>query len=312
MRMDVLCEKYPGYRIQKHLSACTYCKQPIKANEVVLNVRAKQRLVRFRPFHSDCRTKYRHQPRVIERNAKRRKTTHYAELTSQPRYVLNGLLSDMYGRIRKNPQKYGPHDVDIDHLLHLYHSQAESCAICRRTFDLKAGRSPDSVSLDRIDSSVGYRKNNVHLVCVLCNYGKHEYSLQEFKDAFAKGLHTPMVRVDDTSIRSHLRPIVTSARRRRPHNFELTLDVMIAKAKSQMMRCYYTGIPLLFAPHDAPMYKASIDRMDSSKGYTIGNSVLCCRFFNYYKNVFTPDDAVRRWKHARCTLDQERTSTKRA
>ena len=61
--------------------------------------------------------------------------------------------------------------------------------------------------------------------------------------------------------------------------------------------CFYTGIPLRST--DNPKIYASemknnpltisIDRRDSSVGYSIDNIVLCCRFVNYAKNAYSED-----------------------
>lgn len=62
-------------------------------------------------------------------------------------------------------------DIDLNYLLNLYHTQSGRCNISKvhmthALFDLKC------VSIDRIDSSKGYIKGNIQLVCRAINLGK--------------------------------------------------------------------------------------------------------------------------------------------
>ena len=57
--------------------------------------------------------------------------------------------------------------------------------------------------------------------------------------------------------------------------------------ESQSQKCYYTGIEMII---DDPIRKPSPDRVDSLKGYTADNLVLCCTSINYAKNSFNEKD----------------------
>ncbi|MEE0616836.1 MAG: hypothetical protein UCP83_06055 [Intestinibacter bartlettii] len=45
----------------------------------------------------------------------------------------------------------------------------------------KHGRTNTNVSIDRIDSSKGYTKNNIWLICSAVNFMKSNLNLEEFK-----------------------------------------------------------------------------------------------------------------------------------
>ena len=45
--------------------------------------------------------------------------------------------------------------------------------------------------------------------------------------------------------------------------------------------CHYSGVPLTSKANG--YYTISLDRLDSSKGYVIGNVAFCCQFINYMK-----------------------------
>lgn len=68
--------------------------------------------------------------------------------------------------------------VDFDHLRRMWDQQAGRCAISGLPMDIRRG-TLRSVSIDRIDSRLGYQPGNVQLVCKWANYAKHEYPNQD-------------------------------------------------------------------------------------------------------------------------------------
>jgi len=83
-----------------------------------------------------------------------------------------------------------PFEVSIDSLQKILESQNYKCAytnmdiLCPKTYNEKKEMtsSPYLISLDRIDSELGYVENNVHFVCVWVNKAKGNYSHETFKD----------------------------------------------------------------------------------------------------------------------------------
>ena len=63
-------------------------------------------------------------------------------------------------------------DVTLDELVEIYNMQSGICAITgvRMTTNTGSGLDMSNISIDRIDCSVGYTKDNVRLVCVVANY----------------------------------------------------------------------------------------------------------------------------------------------
>lgn len=60
--------------------------------------------------------------------------------------------------------------------------------------------------------------------------------------------------------------------------FELTYEDILEIIKDQDGRCYYSNVPLSFK--NKSDYRASIERLDPSKGYIKSNVVVCCLEFN--------------------------------
>ena len=67
-------------------------------------------------------------------------------------------------------------------------------------------------------------------------------------------------------------------------NINLTTIRNILKSK----RCYYTGVILNNIQDDDN--QLTIDRVDNTKGYVIGNVVACSKKFNLRKHSLTPKE----------------------
>ena len=62
---------------------------------------------------------------------------------------------------------------------------------------------------------------------------------------------------------------------------------------AQRGRCFYTGIRFEVTSELRGMRRPSIDRRDSSKGYTRENVVLCLIAVNYAKNAWPEGEFLR-------------------
>lgn len=78
----------------------------------------------------------------------------------------------------KKSKRHG-NDLTLDDLLTIYENQNCKCFYTQREFVLSPSH-PDSVSIDRIDSNLGYTKNNVVLCCSEINYMKQSQSRDRF------------------------------------------------------------------------------------------------------------------------------------
>jgi hypothetical protein len=60
--------------------------------------------------------------------------------------------------------------------------------------------------------------------------------------------------------------------------FDISFDDIVEIERKQNGRCYYSNVPLTFQRKSD--YQASIERLDTTKGYIKSNVVLCCLEFN--------------------------------
>lgn len=74
--------------------------------------------------------------------------------------------------------------VNYEDVYKVYESQNGLCAISKEpmTWILGKGKLRTNISLDRIDSSLPYTKENIQLVCTVVNLIKSDMSLEEFRD----------------------------------------------------------------------------------------------------------------------------------
>lgn len=105
------------------------------------------------------------QPKAYKTKAQRR--------SSSPKNFIAGILN----HAAKRKQHLG-FDIDIVYLLGLYEKQHGLCALSRipMTYTAGAGRVGTNVSIDRIDSAVGYVRGNVQFVCDVVNRMKQDLS----------------------------------------------------------------------------------------------------------------------------------------
>lgn len=78
--------------------------------------------------------------------------------------------------------------------------------------------------------------------------------------------------------------------KRRGLVFELSFEDLQEIWNKQQGKCYYTQIDMNFTYSLSLPKQMSVDRKDSSIGYTKDNCVLCCQFINYAKHDYKMED----------------------
>ena len=89
------------------------------------------------------------------------------------------LCQALKGAKRRSKIKNNYLDIDLSYLYYLWDVQSGKCAITNipMTFEYYKGRVNTNLSIDRIDSSKGYIKGNIWLVCMCVNQMKNDLSL---------------------------------------------------------------------------------------------------------------------------------------
>lgn len=140
------------YKLTKR--KCNFCKK-VKAR--------KDFRILYRPNGENIR----HECKVCE------KISH----GKSPRSFISRLMAG--AKQRKNLK----FNLDLNYLEELYKNQKGKCAISKINMSNIAGKGhiDTNISIDRIDSTKGYIKGNVHLVCYIINRMKTDLELKDFK-----------------------------------------------------------------------------------------------------------------------------------
>jgi len=86
--------------------------------------------------------------------------------------------------------------------------------------------------------------------------------------------------------------------KRKNIEFDITKEFIIELIRKQNNKCHYTGWELnwdkkyLGKKRTCPPDRASIDRLDNTKGYTKDNVVICCDIANRAKSSYTLLDFI--------------------
>jgi hypothetical protein len=102
------------------------------------------------------------------------------EIRPRLRQLLENIRARCNGKIMKS-RKALRHNLTLDFLCQLFASQNGLCAITGVPMTVQQ-HLLNSCSIDRIDSSIGYMRDNVHFVSTWVNTAKGDHTLEEFND----------------------------------------------------------------------------------------------------------------------------------
>lgn len=222
------------------------------------------------------------------------------------------ILNDARERVKKHESKdrHLEFDIDKDFILNLYEQQGEKCAItkkemthnslnCRKDGDCHI-LNPYNISIDRIDNTKGYTKTNVRLVCAFVNRIRMDMNDDDFFE-LCKEVATERkgkkVDIDEVlesyNFDEFLDYKLTNAKfnaKQRDLEFDLEKEDLIEIYKNQRGKCIFTKTRLTFDKKSKKNSDLSIDRIDSSKGYTRTNIQLVENRVNVSKSDISNDD----------------------
>lgn len=133
------------------------------------------------------------------------------------------------------------------------------------------------------------KKLGVRGICKICSkeisykyYLKNSEGIRKRTSIYAKS-YTPKF---NREIDSRLRNLCTKAKSR-TKEFNLVDADLLALWGKQDGRCAYTKLPLLATANQ--FNTVSLDRVDSSKGYVVGNIQLVCAAINKMKQEYSEE-----------------------
>lgn len=224
---------------------------------------------------------------------------------------LNGLFKDLQSNVSKKSRALKI-EITVGDLLELFHKQNEKCALSGlkmthlkkiRTNEKKHIMSPYNISVDRIDSSKGYTKTNIQLVCAIFNRMKYQLTNSEFIDICKKVTNhcnkNGIMKNKNFKLTKTIKQYITykfcttkcnNDRRSKKLKFHISKDDIFQLNDMQKGCCALTGIKMTYlknngkGPGKCNFHNISIDRIDSNKGYSKDNIQLVCAIINIIKS----------------------------
>lgn len=128
------------------------------------------------------------------------------------------------------------------------------------------------------------------------NLNDPKYKTEEFKHQFKermKGYPNPSKPDEYTLFRESLRKIKMRYKQNIDKFYNVTLQDLKNQWELQNGKCPYSGIKLSLTTVNNPIYKASVDRIDSSKGYIVGNIQWVSQAINYMKSTMSHEETLK-------------------
>ena len=159
--------------------------------------------------------------------------------------------------------------LTIEHLLQYWKRQDRRCYYSG--IPMEVGMNKEwQVSLERLDPSGTYNKENCALVCLEFN-GVKQMSIEKvnFVKEYTDSFDIPVTLTQEEE---------TSLKRRISYYPDLKYSWLVAQLNEQKGRCFYSNIRMNFLKRSEWML--SIERLDESIGHVASNCVLICHEFN--------------------------------
>lgn len=210
---------------------------------------------------------------------------------------------------RRAKKKNIEFDIDIEWLTSQFENQNNRCALTNIEFYIPTERNiknPFSPSLDRIDPTKGYVKNNVRVVCYIVNCALHNFGEEvfnyisnqylqlnniqrpQFKDEYK--INSPKEKKDKKyreTLMGTIKLMMMCTKRK--EDVQINENDLIKLFEKQNNKCALTNIEFDFKFYKNKQenpFRPSIDRIDSSEGYTKDNIRLVCVAVNFALNEF--------------------------
>lgn len=159
--------------IKTGIQTCKKCKEEKPVSDFYANGCFADGIQKYRSTCKPCvlANSRKNHPRWYKTKAEKR--------SSSAKVFISGILN----HASKRKQHLG-FNIDREYLFDLYEKQSGKCAISgvNMTFAAGNGRVFTNISIDRIDSTKGYVRGNVQLVCDVVNIMKQDLPQDDFLD----------------------------------------------------------------------------------------------------------------------------------
>lgn len=243
-------------------------------------------------------------------------------MNSRPEYFL---FSSARQRARKANLEFSITEQDVKELL----EATVTCPLRLVKFEKGSNHKPreNSASIDRIDSNLGYTKENIQIISYLANSIKNQSNLEIF-ETIVKGLKdykiiehnindtfSSIINRDRESLIREKKPsrgnkyaiknlekglLARAKRRAQKKNLEFNIDENYLKSIWPIDNCCpILGVKFVSGNKSTDKHSATIDRIDNNLGYVKGNIQVISALVNSVKNKATIEELefiLNNWK----------------
>lgn len=201
--------------------------------------------------------------------------------------------------------------ISPEYILQLYKENNGKCVSCDKEIKCSTGdKSPNQISIDRIDNNGFHTKDNIRITCLFCNRARNRAELHDWnkylKSLSGDRIYEKSGDIDNRWIKEKIGRC-KSSKVAHKFGFDLT-EKWLTEQFENNKYSHYTGIEMY--PSKIPFYpfQPSIERIDNSKGYTMDNCVLCCLAENYARNDMEHED-FKEWLETNFPKKEEQQRT---
>jgi len=278
-----------------------------------------------RSWCKDCRSKYLKEYR--KNNAEKCKKLaqrwnsenkeYITEFKYKKRGTFHGRMVETCRLARRRAARKGmEYNLTVEFLEDMWNKQNGKCALTGLPMIIPVDRNdgktlPFTPSIDKIDVKKGYTKDNVRLLCHVVNSALNEYGDETFDKiakAYVLGI-MPVIKEEprieppdpnrkwDTKYREGKTGTVqflymkSKKRAEEEYKVEFKITKEFISKLLDSGKCAITNIPIRYELNKSGLnpFRPSLDRIDSTKGYTEDNIRIVCIAANYALNEFGID-----------------------
>lgn len=164
-------KKRPVYEniIKNNSQVCLRCKIKKPLDDFYKNGCFEDGLPKYRSTCKSC---------VLSDSAGYHKKT-YGDKIFKKHSSYKNYISTLLNHASKRKKDF---NIDIQYLIDLYELQNGFCSISGVKMTHEHGKVSTNISIDRINSEIGYVKGNIQLTCYIVNIMKSNFSITDFVD----------------------------------------------------------------------------------------------------------------------------------
>lgn len=155
--------------IKDNAQVCLKCKTKKPLDDFYKNGCFDDGLTKYRSTCKSC---------VLLNSVKIHKKT-YGDKIKKKHSSYKNYISTLLNHASKREKEF---NIDIQYLIDLYESQNGLCNISGVKMTYEHGKVATNISVDRINSDIGYVKGNVQLTCYIANIMKSKFLITDFID----------------------------------------------------------------------------------------------------------------------------------